>query len=257
MLAEFILSLRSHDLWLYMGMKDVQLRFRRSRLGPGWVIINTLFFIVFMSLLWSTIFKMDIKDYMLYFAAGHVIWTYISGVVNESGAAFVEFEHIVKQVRLPYYVFPLRIIVRNTLIFLMNMSIVFCMAFWAGGISVAAIGWFFLALIFLISSLAGVSFLISIAACRFKDLTQIVPNFLLIAFFCTPIMWKKDLLSIDKQWIADFNPLSLVFDSLRIPLMGGVVSPGEWGSIFLLSLTTLLLGIFVFNGNIHKITKWL
>lgn len=257
MLSELLSSLRSHDLWVYMGWKDVQLKFRRSRIGPLWVILNTSFFIVFMGFLWSTIFKMDIKSYMLYFAIGHVVWVYFSSVINESISIFLEFEHVVKQIRLPFFVFPFRVVFRNTLIFLMNMSIVFLMLFLGDGLNFISILNFFAALLLLILSLTGASFFVSVAACRFKDLTQIIPNILLVVFFCTPIMWRKDALPPEKQWISDLNPISMILDSLRIPLMGGAISWMSWLGVLLLSVFVFFLGFLIFGKNIKKITQWL
>lgn len=256
MFDEILMSFRSRDLWLYMGWKDVQLRFRRSRIGPLWIILNTSFFIVFMSALWSTIFKMDIKDYLIYFAIGHILWTYFSGVINESLSVFTEFEHVIKQIRLPFYVFPLRVVVRNTIIFFMNMSIVFVMSGLVGVVSVIAILQFTVAIIFFLLVLVGASLVVSIAACRFKDIAQVVPNLLLVIFFCTPIMWKREVLSVEKRWIADFNPFSLIFDSIRFPLMGGLISEMTWVWLALISITTFMFGFVVFQKNINNIARW-
>jgi ABC-type polysaccharide/polyol phosphate export permease len=60
---------------------------------------------------------------------------------------------------------------------------------------------------------------LAIACARFRDLPQAIANVMQLMFFVTPIMWKRELLSADYQWIAEWNPLLLVLDVIRGPLL--------------------------------------
>jgi len=71
----------------------------------------------------------------------------------------------------------------------------------------------------LVLALVWTSYLVAIACVRFRDLTQVVQNGLMIAFFITPILWKPDQIPPDKQYLLFLNPFAALLAVVREPLL--------------------------------------
>ena len=93
-------------------------------LGPWWITISTFFFVLGLGYLWSGIFGVKISTYFAYFVVGHVVWGFISLMISDSINGFTQFDHIIKQVRIPISSYLMRLLVRNLIIFAHNLIIV-------------------------------------------------------------------------------------------------------------------------------------
>src|SRR5260363_84786 len=112
------------QLWLWTGLQDIKLRYRRSALGPWWLTISTGILVAAMGILYAGIFKHTISDYLPNFAVSFIFWIFFSGQINESATAFTQFENILKQTRIPLLSCVLRILTRHVIILLHNALII-------------------------------------------------------------------------------------------------------------------------------------
>src|ERR1700722_17558797 len=99
-------------LWSMLGWSDIQQRYRRSAFGPFWITISMAIFIVLLGFIYSKLFHQDIAVYLPYIAMGLITWGFISGTTTEACSAFIENTGIIKQIRLPYSIYTMRMIWR-------------------------------------------------------------------------------------------------------------------------------------------------
>lgn len=245
----------ARHLWMLLGWQDIKQRYRRSIIGPFWLTISTGMLIGALGFLWSSLFKMTIQEYLPFFAIGFVTWTFISGQLSDCCLGFVQFEAIIKQVRLPLPSFILRLLWRNLIIFLHNfLIIVIVVSFgpgWHPGALTALVG------VLLISAFClSLGLIIAIVCTRYRDFPQIIQSFLQIIFFATPIIWQPDSIG-DRGWIAQFNPLYHLIETIRAPLLGSEVALTSWhwslGALAVSSVVAFLL-FAKFRG---RIAYWL
>jgi lipopolysaccharide transport system permease protein len=242
--SELIGALKLKDTWAYCGWQDIRSRYRRSILGPWWLTASTAVTIGVLGLLWSQIFQLDIKDYMPFYAIGHVVWTWFAAQINDSCSGFTQFEHIIKQTRLPYPTYLLRLSMRNTLI-LAHHAVVVVLVLVLCGVGWHAVSWLAfigLGLVSVVSIL--LSILVAICCARYRDLPPVVASLLQVAFFMTPILWQPSALR-SYAWVVDVNPLFHWIEIIRGPLLGRLpdVTSYLWtmSSIALLALVALWL----------------
>jgi len=218
-LHELLQAVSLKDTWLYCGLQDIRLRYRRSFLGPWWLTASTAVTIAVLGLLWSQIFQSDITTYLPFFAIGHVIWIWISSQINDAATGFTQFEHIIKQTRLPYPTYLLRLSMRHGLILAHNAVVVAAVLVFCGT-GLHSVAWLALAGLGLVSIICVlISIIVAICCTRYRDLPPIVASLVQIAFFLTPILWQPDVLR-SKAWIADLNPLFHWIEVIRQPLLG-------------------------------------
>lgn len=249
-------ALRRRDTWAYCGWQDIRLRYRRSLFGPWWLTASMAVTIGVLGLLWSQIFQLPIARYLPFFAIGLVVWTWLATQMNDACTGFAQFEHIIKQTRLPYPAYLLRLGTRNTLILAHNavvvaIVLVLCGTGWHRVAWLSIVG---LALVAVISVL--LSILVAISCTRYRDFPPLVASLLQIAFFLTPILWEPSALRA-KAWLAEMNPLFHWIEVVRQPLLGQIPSSVDYlwtaGSILFLGAGA----VWLLGRQRDRIAYWL
>ena len=64
--------------------RDVKIKYRRSVLGVLWTLLNPLFMMIVLSVVFSNLFKFDIENFPLYLLSGQVIFNFFSDATNNS-----------------------------------------------------------------------------------------------------------------------------------------------------------------------------
>lgn len=244
--TEIIDALKNHPQWLYLGTQDINLRYRRSMIGPWWVTISTGIMIAMLGFLWSHIFNQAIEAYLPFFTLGFILWNWISAQLNDAATGFNQFEGTIKQISLPFPIFTLRLAVRHMLILLHNAIIILVVLLFIGKglswVSLMAIP----SLVLVQCIVTILSIVIMIFCTRFQDMAQVVSVATQIIFFFTPILWQVDAIK-NKPYLAEWNPFYHWLEMIRAPLLGSPPSQSDllWslGSLGLLFvLSTYYLG---------------
>lgn len=244
-------------IWYTLGLQDIQLRYRRSALGPLWLTLSTAVMIYSMGFLYAYLFKLDLKVYFPYLAGGVIFWSLISSLTKESSVAYTEAESYIHNQETFYSIFIMRIVFRNFVIFAHNI-----LAF----IPVALIlktGFGFntlmlmpgLILLWVNGLLWGA--IIGIFSTRYRDFEQIVVNIMQVIFFITPVMWMPSLLPAHMQWLFNWNPFAQLLVLVRNPLMNQPVTLHAIGVVLVVTVIGLMLYMKSMNQYKHKIIFWI
>ena len=87
--------------------RDVKIKYRRSVLGVLWTLLNPLFMMIVLSVVFSNLFKFDIENFPLYLLSGQVIFNFFSDATNNSMGAIIMNGSLIKKVYVPKYLFVL------------------------------------------------------------------------------------------------------------------------------------------------------
>ena len=236
----------SHEQWLYMAVQDIKLRYRRSMIGPWWVTISTGIMVLMLGFLWSHIFGSNIQTYLPFFAVGFVIWNWMSGQISDAAGGFLSFQGVIKQIKLPFPIFTLRLNARQLIILAHNTVIIALVLLLIG----QGFSWVSLItipnLILIQLNLTLLSIVVTIFCSRYQDMSQVVNVGTQIVFFLTPILWQVDTLK-NGMYLAEMNPIYHWIEMLRSPLLGHLPSANDYlwsvaSLIFLSILATYYLG---------------
>src|SRR4051794_32561047 len=98
-----------------LGWLDIRLRYRGSMLGPFWLTISTGVMVAALGGLYSTLFKLDLREYLPFLALSQVLWGFLAAIVSEACSVFTEAEGVIRFMRMPFFVFSLRTLIRNVI----------------------------------------------------------------------------------------------------------------------------------------------
>lgn len=255
---DVLATLSQIGLPLYLAKADIRQRYRRSILGPWWITISTGVMIACIGVIFGTIFKSPMQEFLPFLSAGLIIWGFISSTVMDATTVLIGAEAIIKQLPIPVFTHILRMIGRNLIVFFHNLLIfpIVCLCVQKG------INWnifyFILGLVILTLNLLWISLLLAVICTRFRDITQIVGSLLQIAFYVTPIIWMPSLLPARASvMLLDPNPVYHLLAIVRDPLIGLSPSLMNWLVSAGLSLIGSLFSLLLFNKYRARISYWL
>ncbi|MFI5334867.1 MAG: ABC transporter permease, partial [Chlamydiales bacterium] len=203
----------------------------------------------------SRLFHQELNEYIRFFTAGFLFWNFISTSLLESAEIFRTNSSFIKQINLPYNIYILQHIVRQTILLMHNLVvyILVCIYFqFSPGLnSLLAIPGFLL----LAVNVYWISFFAAIICSRFRDMVPIINSCVQIAFFITPISWMPRLLD-QNPGVLKFNPLSYLLDIVRSPLLG--IAPAEisWHVTSITAVVGLIVTFWLFSSTRSRIAFW-
>lgn len=244
-------------LWWVLAKSEIQRRYARTILGPIWTTLSMGIFVATLGAVFSLVWGMSLSTYLPYLATGFMIWMPMSQIVMESGGVFTEADHIIKQIRVPFTLFPCIIVARNLMVFAHHLIV------WALVVLIfhVPVNWnTLLALpglaVFAISGV-WISMVIGIFCARYRDVQQLLVNIVQILLFITPILWTPDKIGPAYRHWVDWNIVHHFIELVRQPLLGQAPSAISWAMTMGTAAMGWLFTLLVLGRYRRYIVYWL
>jgi ABC-type polysaccharide/polyol phosphate export permease len=249
-------GLANWQLWSMLGWNDIHQRYRRSALGPFWITISMAIFIVLLGFIYSKLFHQELAVFLPYIAMGLITWGFISGSTTEACSVFIENAGIIRQIRLPYTIYVMRMIWRSFIVFLHTVVLIVPIAIFFR--MDVGFGWLFAipGMFLVVLNQIWLSIVIGIVATRFRDITQIVATAIQISMFVTPIMWPVSAIP-SARFVADINPFFHLIQLVRAPLLGQVAEPLSWIVVLVMCFIGYGLAAIALTRASPRLVYWL
>ncbi|KAB2661319.1 ABC transporter permease [Brucella tritici] len=251
-------ALATYRIALIFGWQDVSQRYRRSRLGAFWLTINMAVYIGALGMIFGTLFRSNMPEYLPHLCAGIIVWGLISSSLVDGCTTFSGASGIILQVKLPLFTHILRALWKNMIIFFHNI-LIFPILYLVLGQSfnfyvlLAIPG-----LLIVCLNLAWIMLVLATICCRFRDITQIVTNILQIFFYLTPIIWTVNILpKTASKLIFEMNPFYHLLQLIRAPLFGEPPTLVSWLFAIGIAITGWLCALVFFGKYRWRIPYWL
>lgn len=109
-LADFREMWRFRELFYYLTLRDIKLRYKQTVLGVGWSVFQPiatiLVFVVFIGILGKAKGGMEQGEYLLFVIAGVLPWTFFATAVTNAGNSLVGNERLVSRTYFPRLALP-------------------------------------------------------------------------------------------------------------------------------------------------------
>jgi lipopolysaccharide transport system permease protein len=240
-----------------MALMEFKKRYRRSTFGQFWFTLTTAITILGMGLVFSVLFKMDPKTYLLYLSTSIICWTLISSTIVELSTSFISNEGYLKNYPGPKSIVIYKIIFRNIIAFLHNLIILpvvflICQKS-VGTVNLLAI----VGLFFLFINLVFIGLIIGPLCTRYRDGQQIIQSFMNIIVYVTPIFYTKEQIASKLPFLVTYNPFYYFIEIIRAPLLGTIPSLSNYIAISIITICLGLIGAFQFSNSRKKIIFWI
>lgn len=243
-------------LALYFAWSDTKARYRRSYLGPFWLVLSTMVGVVGLGFIWSILLKVDRAEFIPSLTIGLIVWQLISGCISEGATVFYRQASQIKDINLPSFFVSIQLILRQLINFLHNIVVfVVVMAIFprhASPLALLAIP----GLILVTLNLLWVVQILGFIGARFRDVEPLIVAFLPILFFLSPVIYRANQLGAIEPIMA-LNPVGYWIGLIRDPVLGVVPSLG----IYLFALAVTVAGwaaaLWLTSRKRHRLPYWI
>ncbi|HHF52215.1 MAG TPA: ABC transporter permease [Candidatus Aminicenantes bacterium] len=226
---------------------ELKLRYRESFLGFLWTVLNPLFFLLVLALVFSQIIKFQMENYTIFLFAGMASYLTIQQTVLIATGSIVNNQGLIKKVSVPKIIFPLsNVLARFVDHIALVLILLLFMVYFRMDFNWSLISLVPLMLLHFLFSL-GFSLLASVVYIRVRDVQHILSIGFQAFFYLSPIIYPAEILPKGMQKIFLFNPFYYFIQSFRYPIYHGRFPPLMiWSAAFFLTVVVLGLGLWVF-----------
>jgi lipopolysaccharide transport system permease protein len=241
--------------WSAMAFQDIELRYRRSLIGPFWISASLIGMILALAYVYSAVFKTEFRDMIAHVATGQLAWSLLSAMILEGCRVVVEHGGQMANVPMPMTVAASRVVMRNFIIFLHNVVAVLLLLY-LFGVPAQPIGYLavFGAIIYIYLGFC-LALILGPLCARFRDIRQVMESIVQAVFFVTPIFWMPGHAS-GRPIIIDANPFYHLIELIRSPLLGRY--PSELSITYSAYICAVLgvLAIIVLSTTRKRVVLW-
>jgi lipopolysaccharide transport system permease protein len=226
--------------------RELKARYRGTVLGFFWSFINPLLLMVVYTVVFGLI--LDVRDptfggpmfYALFLFCGILPWTWFSASSLESANVLMINGNLIKKILFPAEILPVVTVTANFIHFVFGKPPT------AFALLLPVV-----LLVQYIFSL-GFSLLISALTVHFRDIRDILGNFMTFWFFATPIVYSFQFGPLAKkpglQKILGFNPMTHIIEGYHDCLYyGQLIHWKRLGITLIVAIVLFLIGYAVFD----------
>jgi ABC-2 type transport system permease protein len=241
---------QNRELIWALALKDLRVRYKRSVLGFLWALLNPLFMMIILTIVFSAFMRLPIDHYAVFLLAAILPWTFFSQALSYSVDSIVGNGELLKKLYIQKSVFPIAAVLANLINFLLSLiPLVFMLPMlhfpfhWT---------WIYLPfpLLCLIAFTLGFGFFCAAANVFFRDVAHIIQIVLSGWFYCSPIIYRLDHNLIPQKYYFFFrlNPMVYILNGFRLAIYDGQLPTKESAALSLFcGLAFLALGYLVFR----------
>lgn len=243
------------DLALYLAWSDTRTRYRRSVLGPLWLVFGTLIGVGGLGIVWSTLFQVDRATFIPALSVGLVTWYLLNSCITESASAFYTNRDLILNIPLSSILVSMLLLFRQVINFLHNMLVVFVVfLIYPENISVVsllAIPGFFLVCINLLAIIQIIGYL----GARYRDLAPLLTAIMQPIFFISPVIFRPQQLG-PVVFIANWNPIAYWLSLVRDPLLGSAPSLTCWMVVLSMTIVGWIIALLLTAAKRERLAYW-
>lgn len=255
----FDISLR--EIWEYrhliysLAWRDIKVRYIQSILGVLWLFFKPLLSLLVLVFIFSRVINVDTQNIppVLFTMSGVIVWSYFSSLIDDAGSSILNAQEMVKKIYFPRLVLPLSKALSGLLEFIASLIILFVLLLlYEEPISINLV-FFPLFILLTMMGASGLGILISSLTIRFRDLKFIVPFFLRIGLYVSPIAYSSHMIPEKYAFFLYINPLIGVIDGFRWSMFGIDNGFGHIWSAGVLIPFLFIFSLFIFSKVEHTI----
>lgn len=238
--------------------RDLKARYRGTFFGYLWSLLNPLMLLGVYTVVFTWVIPAPRQGlvsvpFPLFLFAGLLPWLFASGALLDAAVVLPDNGPLLKKVVCPPEVFPTVTLLSHLLHHLLALPVLLAGMGVAAALGLLALPWTVvllpLVLVMWVLAVGGLVLAVSALAVHFRDLKDLLHNFLNLLFFLTPIIYTPEMIPIPLLRRAiELSPLTPLIELYRgIVLLGEVPALPVWVGGTTVSVLCALLGTLIFS----------
>lgn len=253
-LVDEILSLLEYrGLVAQLVERSIKTRYKRSVLGVAWTVLNPFFTMIVLTVVFSQVFRFTTENYPVYVLSGIMAWNFFSGTTTAAMGEMVWGGGLLNRIFVPKAVFAVAALGTSYVNLGLSLIPLFVIALFLGVSFHLSLFAMIPAVVLMGMFSLGVGLLLSTAVVYFADMVPVYGVLLTMWMYLTPIIYPLDILPPVAIPFFKLNPMYVMVEAFRQPLMNGVVPGWDiWGLAIIYAVVSLVVGGFVFASRSNE-----
>jgi len=238
------------DLLYTLTLHRIKVRYKQSRLGIWWAIIQPLAMTFIFAAVFSFIARVptDGAPYPVFAYVAFLPWNCFASSVTNATGGLVNHSQLVTKVYFPREILPATYVLAALFDFAIGISVLAVMLIvYRVPLTMNVLYAVPIVLVLLLFSL-GIAFLSSATQVRFRDIGLAVPLVLQLWMFATPIVYPMSLVPERLRSLYILNPMAGIIDNFRRVILGGIgPEPASLGIAAVVALALLIAAYAYFK----------
>jgi lipopolysaccharide transport system permease protein len=241
------------ELFYYFAWRDFKVRYKQTAIGASWAIFQPFFTMVVFTLFFNKVAKVSSGDsnvpYAIFSYTGLLFWNFFSNALTRSSNSLVANQSVLTKIYFPRIIAP----ISATLVVLIDFFFAFVvfiglMIYYHMAPGLAGLLFLLPAIFITFIAAAGVGMYSAALNVKYRDVQQVVPFFIQIGLFLTPVIYPVTEVPQRFQWILYLNPMTGVINTMRsLWLHEGGVDVGLLAISIISAVVLFVLGFIYFS----------
>lgn len=248
------------DIWRHRYLlgqlikRDVLLRYRGAMFGVLWIFLSPLLMLAIFAFIFGQIFQARWPQqdsglpFWLLLYSGLITFNIFAETVSRAPASVRGYPSFVKKIIFPVHILPVVPLGAALVHGAFNFLILAAALAWAGGLH-GQLALFPLLLLPVLLLALGLSWFVAAWGVFIKDMTQIVPVFVQMLMFLSPVFYPVSAVPETLRPVYQYNPLGIVIEASRSAVTGQPIGWGTWTAALGFCLGISILGYAFFKHS--------
>lgn len=245
--------IRFKDLMGELVSRDLKLKYRRSVLGYLWSVLNPLFIMIIMAIVFSHMFhRNNISNFPVYLMSGQVMFNFMNLTTKGCIQSINGSASLLKKTYVPKYVFTVSKVFSGVIDCIFSMGALIIVMFFTHGDFSWRLLLFPAVLIQNFIFTLGLSLFLAATNVFFRDIQYIYNAITTAWLYLTPMFYPIEALPDSLQYLVSHcNPMYSYVSQFRCLTMPGFVPGGiSMGPLIIIGVVSaflmLLIGLWTF-----------
>ncbi len=219
---------RFKDLMGQLVSRDLKLKYRRSVLGYLWSVLNPLFIMIIMAIVFSKMFtRASITNFPVYLMSGQVMFNFMNLSTKSAIQSINGSASLLKKTYVPKYVFTVSKIISGLIDCVFSMGALLIVMLFTGGEFTWRLFLFPLVLAQNFVFTMGLGLFLAATNVFFRDIQYIYNAITTAWLYLTPMFYPIEALPQNLQYIVShLNPMYSYVSQFRMLTLPGFVPVG-------------------------------
>ena len=236
------------DLIEILTISDLRVKYQSSVLGFAWSLINPLFTLLILYLVFSRIYQMSESQFVLFLFVGIVTWRFLTNGTTRGMASIVANPGLVKKIYIPRHVLVFSSVLSSCISAFLEFIVLFCLLFIFKVQFSLSIVLFPLVFVLFFVIVYALSLGLASLYVYYRDLNQVWEVLLQAGFFLVPIVYPISVIPEQYLQLYLLNPITVIIEIFRSILIYGQFPPAAYVAyISIIAVVLLAAGQLLFK----------
>lgn len=225
--------------------QELKVKYKGSFLGFIWSLLNPLLTMSVTSIVFASILKFELKDFVVFVFSGLLPWGFIAGSLEGGANSIINAEGYIKKVYLPKMIFPVSVVISNFINMFFSMCALIIILTFIGYDPKASLWFLPISLLITVLMAIGFSLILSTLTIFFRDMRYIISVIVATLFYLTAIIYPIEAVPAPYSLFIQYNPFFYFVMLFRDPIYYG-----QLPSVFTLSICLIITAFTLVVGTL-------